>query len=321
MKTACLSGAIPADGLLLAGHGNCSGCVEWFGHIAFCPAGRTSPSDEAAKTDRLLSGRAADNTGVQATAQDWTTYKANNSRSGSSSAAVPDKVTTVWTWTPKNPFDYKAEIEQGLELESTQPICVGERVFCGTAAGSVYCLDRKTGKELWSFPTAGRIVSAPTFWEGKLYVGSGDGRVYCLNAADGSLAWRYRVAPVERRIMVYSHLMSAWPVNANVLVEPSTFAGKSGAVAYASAGLIGPFGGTYNTDSTIFLNGREEMRANRYGVHLTGDISLAAGNHAIAISCHCSGTGSEKLTMRWQRPGKNKPEDIDATCLLHGEIP
>ena len=39
--------------------------------------------------------------------------------------------------------------------------------------------------------------------------------------------------------MVYSHLMSAWPVNANVLVEPSTGAGPGGAVAYASAGLLG----------------------------------------------------------------------------------
>ena len=122
---------------------------------------------------------------------------------------------------------------------------MGDRVYFGTAAGIIRCLDRKTGKESWNYPTAGRIISAPTFWEGKLYVGSGDGCVYCLNAQDGSLLWRYRVAPVERRIMVYGHLMSAWPINANVLVEPSTDAGPGGAVAYASAGLIGSAGGTY----------------------------------------------------------------------------
>ena len=185
------------------------------------------------------------NPGVASDPQDWTTYKANNRRAGSSSATVPGNVTTTWIWTPNHPFDSKAELEQGLDLYPTQPICVGSRVFFGTAAGMVYCLDGKTGKELWNYPTAGRILSAPTFWEGKLYVGSGDGRVYCLDAADGSLAWRYRVATVERRIMVYGHLISAWPVNANVLVQPSTIAGKGGAVAYATAGLIGPFGGTY----------------------------------------------------------------------------
>ncbi len=122
---------------------------------------------------------------------------------------------------------------------------MGDGVYFGTAVGTIRCLDRKSGKESWKYPTAGRIISAPTFWEGKLYAGSGDGRVYCLNARDGSLLWRYRVAPMERRIMVYSHLMSAWPVNANVLVEPLTDAGPGGAVAYASAGLLGSAGGTY----------------------------------------------------------------------------
>jgi hypothetical protein len=38
--------------------------------------------------------------------------------------------------------------------------------------------------------------------------------------------------------------MSSWPINANVLVQPSTGAGQTGAVAYASAGLIGPSGGS-----------------------------------------------------------------------------
>jgi outer membrane protein assembly factor BamB len=245
VKTACLSGPIAANGALFLDHGNCSGCVEWYGHITFSPAGGISPTHAAARLDRLLNGKAVGQTEVQSAPLDWTTYKAKNSRCGSSAATVLGKVTTVWVWTPNYPFDAKAEINQGLELQSTQPISAGDRVFFGTAGGMIRCLDRKTGRELWNYPTAGRVLSSPTFWEGKLYSGSGDGHVYCLNAADGSLAWRYRVAPVERRIMVYSHLMSAWPVNANVLVGPSTVAGKSGAVAYATAGLMGPVGGTY----------------------------------------------------------------------------
>lgn len=244
MKAACLSGVIAADGALFSGHGNCEGCMEWLGHLAFCSAGGFSIRNATSTADRLLSGKTLDKTGVESTPLDWTTYRASNSRSGSSAATVPGAGRIVWTWTPNPPFDCNTEANTGLETQSTQPICVGDRVVFGTATGIIRCLDRKTGKELWNYPTAGRIISSPTFWEGKVYVGSGDGCVYCLNAEDGSLVWRYRVAPVERRIMVYGHLMSSWPINANVLVQPSTDAGQGGAVAYASAGLIGATGGS-----------------------------------------------------------------------------
>jgi hypothetical protein len=218
--------------------------MEWLGHLAFCSAGGFSIRDATSTADRLLSGKALDKTGPQSTPRDWTTYRANNRRSGSSSAAVPGKARVIWTWAPNPPLDHTAEASAGLETQSTQAISVGQRVYFGTAVGTIRCLDRKTGQEVWSYPTAGRIISSPTFWEGKVYAGSGDGRVYCLSAEDGSLVWRYRVAPLERRVMVYGHLMSSWPVNANVLVQPSTDAGQTGAVAYASAGLIGPSGGS-----------------------------------------------------------------------------
>jgi outer membrane protein assembly factor BamB len=67
-------------------------------------------------------------------------------------------------------------------------------------------------------------------------VGSGDGAVYCLEAATGRLLWRFRVAPVERRIMVYDRLCSTWPVAGGVLVEDG--------VVYAAAGII-DYDGTY----------------------------------------------------------------------------
>ena len=193
-KAACLSGVVPADGLLFSGHGNCEGCAEWLGYQTFRSAEGISLHAATSAADRLLAGKAVNKPVVAATPRDWTTYRANNSRSGSSLATVSAAAKLAWTWTPNPPFDYLAELQSGLETQSTQPVCVGDRVFFGTAAGIVRCLDRKTGEELWNYPTAGRIISAPTFWEGRLYVGSGDGRVYCLDVRDGSLVWRYRVA-------------------------------------------------------------------------------------------------------------------------------
>ncbi len=245
MKTACLTGIIPADGLLFSGHGNCAGCMEWLGHMAFRSADGIALDDPASVTDRLYHGKATDTAAMVSTPADWTTYRADNSRCSSSSASVAETAKVLWTWTPNPAFNYFAEAGKGLETASTQAICIGDRVYFGTSTGVIRCLERKNGNEVWNYPTAGRIISAPSFWEGKLYVGSGDGRVYCLDAGTGSLLWRYRVAPIERRIMVYGHLMSAWPVNANVLLAPSTEAGKHGAVAYASAGLLGATGACY----------------------------------------------------------------------------
>ncbi|MEI8196280.1 MAG: PQQ-binding-like beta-propeller repeat protein, partial [Phycisphaerae bacterium] len=237
------SGVIVADGILQSGHGACVACMEWVGHIALVPAGKFALNDTSSGTDRLLGGKTTDRNTLAATPQDWTTYRGNNSRSSLSTAKVPSAANVRWIWSPNPSFDMSTELRDGIETSSTQPICLGDNVIFGTAAGSICCLDRKTGAELWNSPTGGRIISSPSFWEGKVYAGSGDGYVYCLNVKDGNLIWRYRVAPVERRIMVYGHLMSAWPINANVLVQPSNSPGRNGAVAYAAAGLITDTGG------------------------------------------------------------------------------
>ena len=98
------------------------------------------------------------------------------------------------------------------------------------------CLDRKTGAETWRYWTAGPLMGSPTCWQGRIFAGSCDGWVYCLDAAAGALIWRFRVAPEERRIMVWGHLSSAWPILANVLVQDG--------VVFAAAGVVSQLGGT-----------------------------------------------------------------------------
>ncbi len=91
LKAACLSGVIPADGLLFSGHGNCEGCAEWLGYQTFRPAAGIALHDATSAAKRLLSGNAFDATRVVANLRDWTTYRANSSRSGASVAVVPGK--------------------------------------------------------------------------------------------------------------------------------------------------------------------------------------------------------------------------------------
>jgi len=82
---------------------------------------------------------------------------------------------------------------------------VGDRVFVaganpGFKFGVLYCVDRRTGKELWKFDDNGGMVqvySSPTYADGRLFIGEGfhddpDCRIYCVDAATGKLIWKHQ---------------------------------------------------------------------------------------------------------------------------------
>ncbi len=68
-----------------------------------------------------------------------------------------------------------------------------------TTFGAVYCVERSTGKLLWTFNDDGKmkqVYSSPCLADGKLYIGEGfhsDSRckLYCLDAVTGKKAWDY----------------------------------------------------------------------------------------------------------------------------------
>src|SRR5262249_38054159 len=81
---------------------------------------------------------------------------------------------------------------------------VGERVYVAAAHddvfspyGAVYCLDRGTGKMLWTFDDKKKmkqIFSSPVVVGDRLYIGEGfhqdfECRVFCLNAEKGEKIW------------------------------------------------------------------------------------------------------------------------------------
>jgi len=236
-KSTCGSAQFVADGLLFKVASSCSGCTEWRGFFA----SRSVPRHDVRTGERLETG--APSEPVQPTeavsdAADWTTYRGDATRKGSSAATVATDGTIRWTYRPHfRPFSLGAGSGYLLpDANITQPIAVGERIWIGTSEGAVICLDRKTGDEVWRHWTAGRIWTSPTWSQGRIYAGSCDGWVYCLDAATGALVWRYRVAPEERRVMVLGRMSSAWPIMGNVVVQ-------DGAV-YALGGLVGQLGGS-----------------------------------------------------------------------------
>ena len=66
----------------------------------------------------------------------------------------------------------------------------GKRTVRGPGLNSIYALDRKSGKEIWTYHTPGEIMPTPVDVDGFLYVGTGDGHVYKVDTNSGKLVWK-----------------------------------------------------------------------------------------------------------------------------------
>jgi len=226
LRPACNDGVIAANGLLYIGPWLCDCNLSLMGTSGLCSAADFRVEKQDPVSQRLEVCERSNSVAAfpEIIEEDWPTYRGSNSRSACSTATVPADPKSLWT--------YRAS----ASYRPSAPTSAGELVFLCGDDGKVRAIDGNTGNLKWSFVTAGPIAQPPTVWKGRAYVGSGDGAVYCLEAATGRLLWRFRVAPVERRIMTYDRLCSAWPVESGVLIQDG--------VAYAAAGII-DYDGTY----------------------------------------------------------------------------
>ena len=86
----------------------------------------------------------------------------------------------AWSFVPKRRFRFESS-----------PALANGKVVIGGGDKLVHALDAKTGDELWSFPTRGRIDGSPVIVGERVVIGGGDGNIYALNLTDGSEVWSY----------------------------------------------------------------------------------------------------------------------------------
>jgi outer membrane protein assembly factor BamB len=68
--------------------------------------------------------------------------------------------------------------------------CAGNLLVVPSCDGSIYALNRRTGKRIWTFKGAGGAYHASPVARGKtIYVGNDDGRLYAVNEVSGQLRW------------------------------------------------------------------------------------------------------------------------------------
>ncbi len=75
-------------------------------------------------------------------------------------------------------------------------IIIGSNVIFGSADSNVYCLESKTGKEIWRYKTDGHIFGKPVLDDGRIYVGSYDCHLHCITT-DGKLLWLFQTSTLN----------------------------------------------------------------------------------------------------------------------------
>jgi len=79
------------------------------------------------------------------------------------------------------------------------------RIYFGTSACTVFCLDAATGKKVWQTAlmereqaehAAAQIYSSPIVYSGKVFISSSgmNATIFCLDAGTGAIRWKFRVA-------------------------------------------------------------------------------------------------------------------------------
>ncbi len=228
VRGGCIYGVMPCNGMTYAPMNSC-GCqleakVTGFNALAPGPVPKPAKADLTTEA-RLKRGPAYGKTdGPPTGPADWPTYRHDASRSGASSVSVSKDLKQVW--------------QTGLPGRLSAPTIAAGKIFvASTDTHTLYALDEKTGRQLWSYTTGGPIDSPPTYHKGLALFGSADGYIYALRASDGVLAWRFRGAPLDRRIMAWEKLESVWPVHGSVLVHNGVLYCTAGRNMYVDGGI------------------------------------------------------------------------------------
>ncbi len=295
-KSPCATGAWVAGGMLVYSPTVCD-CGGVPGTGAFASGGEIARRIAESPAHPLVRGPAFGRApgGPEAGADDWPSHRGGNRRRGASAVAVGTEARTIaWAALPAVPFEYSTLYNQYVldpDERPVAPIVVGERVFTAGSDGRVACLSLADGRELWAFQADGPVFSPPAYATGRLFVPSGDGWVYALDTADGTLAWRRRVAPVERRIVVFGQIVSNWPVLSLLVDDGVVFASAGhavtdGGVTLAMDARTGEIDWSHATRGVIQGSHQAPpIPAQGYGGHMAvvGDRIWGAGHYSAPV--------------------------------------
>lgn len=220
VRGACGQGVIPAHGLIFVPPTPCD-CGDYLrGHIALAPK---SAGQSVSGESRLERGPAYDRPLKKGTTEGWTTFLGSPQRLSRSLISLPEKLTPLWSHRLVNLREDSLDAdrrmsERHLGALSAPVVADGQLFIAAPETHEVLCLNAKTGEEVWSFPTGGKVDSPPTLAKGLAVFGCDDGLIYAVRAEDGALAWRFRAAGTDGVSLHHAHLAAVHPLPGSVLV-------------------------------------------------------------------------------------------------------
>ena len=244
------NGWVPANGLIYTTPKHCTCWPMLRGFVAMAPASTQPDSPLKKSIDQvnfpLVKGVEAPGFAVQNPVRtDWSTYRGDRWRSGSTKAAGPTKLLTQWKVKlqadplPDGPIVFDWRENPYVKGPVSAPTISNGRVFVARPdAHEVVALEATTGKQLWNFTARSRVDLPPTIYRGLALFGCHGGFVYAVRADTGQLVWELRAAPVDERIVAYGQVESPWPVPGAVLVRNQTAYFVAGRQQLADGGVL-----------------------------------------------------------------------------------
>jgi len=90
-----------------------------------------------------------------------------------------------------SPEDGTERWHHGVDKRLGSPYAHQDRVFVGSAEGSLYAVDAEKGKRLWTFNVVKAISVASGVWQNKVYAASKDHSLYAVDMDDGECLWHF----------------------------------------------------------------------------------------------------------------------------------
>ena len=145
--------------------------------------------------DANIQSTGVGNTSVNRT---WSTFRGGKNRTGHvDDLPGPTHGTLAWV--------FRDEEAMAIDFSSS-PAVVGNRLYIGSAYGSIfsqggatYCIDTETKKVIWRHSSDTPIFSPPAVAGGRVYIGEGyhhhsNCHLRCLDARTGDLIWSFKTA-------------------------------------------------------------------------------------------------------------------------------
>src|SRR6516162_5705125 len=114
-------------------------------------------------------------------AGDWPTVRHDARRGGHTADCVRGPYRLEWA----------TEFPEETLATAVEAVVADGRVFVGTLNGTLWALDRRTGRALWRHQAGAPIAHSPAWSGGRVFCGDAGGTLRALDAATGRPAWTF----------------------------------------------------------------------------------------------------------------------------------